>query len=333
MLTPDSALFYRAIQTAADLYGATSSYLLPQVAVRRRGQSFDAAMATVDGTPVPYRCFSALRGLGAEELEMPGLAMTEERVGRAGGMRSFDFSEGMPLRPYRASVSVSGRSYLVGAKVSAVGELPRDWRFAAAADVHTGRDIYVEGVFTNAFTAAVRLDKSFGSGHRVALLAVVPPSVRGTRLSSVAETFALTGDPLYNPAWGFQNGKVRNSRVRRETVPWAAVSYRGDLSPDTSLTAALSVEIGSRKYSALGWYDARTPMPDNYRYLPSFTLDADTEQVWRAADPRYTQVDWDGMIAVNRLADGPAVYALEDRVERLCNLHLEAVFLRGSIRG
>ena len=324
MLVPDSALFYRAIQTAPDLYGSVSAFILPPVARQRRGQPFDAETAVADGAQVPYRCFQALRGLGAEEEAEPGLAMTADRIGGAGGARSFGFADGMPLRPYRASAIFSGRNYLVGAKASAVGELPYGWRTAAALDFRTGRDLYAQGVFTQAFAAAFRLEKEFGPGHRAALLAVVPASVRGTRLSSVEEAFELTGDPLYNPAWGFQNGKVRNSRVRRETVPWSAVSYRGDLSPNTSLRTVLSAETGTLKYSALGWYDARTPMPDNYRYLPSFALDPDTEQAWRSRDPRYTQIDWDGMIAVNRLAGGHAVYALEDRVERLCNLRFDA---------
>ena len=70
---------------------------------------------------------------------------------------------------------------------------------------------------------------------------------------------------------GFQHGKVRNSRVRREFVPLAVVSYRMPVSQSTSLAADFSAEYGTRKYSALGWYDARTPMPDNYRYLPGYT--------------------------------------------------------------
>lgn len=324
MLAPDSALFFRAVRTAPDLYGSLSAFTLPQVALRRRGQPFGAETATADGASVPYHCFYALRGLGAEESALPGLATTADRVGRAGGARIFGFPDGMPLLPYRASVSFSGRNYLVGAKVSAVGELPHGWRFAAALDLRIGRDLYVQGVFTNAFTAAFRLERQFGANHRVALLAVVPSSVRGMRISSVDEAFALTGDPLYNPAWGFQNGKVRNSRVRRETVPWTVLSYRGDWSPDIRFTASLSAETGSRKYSALGWYNARTPMPDNYRYLPSFALDSDTELAWRSRDPRYTQIDWDALIAVNRLADGHAVYALEDRVERSGNLCFDA---------
>ena len=90
--------------------------------------------------------------------------------------------------------------------------------------------------------------------------------------------------------------------------------------------AAEAAEAGGAKYSRLDWYDARTPMPDNYRYLPSYTGDRETEQAWLARDPRYTQIDWDELIRQNRMAGGHAVYALEDRVERLCNLAFDASF-------
>jgi len=325
-LVPDSALFYRAVQAAPDLFEDVSRFALPQVAMKRRGQAFDAEAASVDGARVSYRLFPALRSLGAEETIAPGLAMISGRVGAAGGQRTFRFPEGLPLLPYRASVVFSGRNYLVGARFSAVGELPHGWRYAAALDVRTGRDLYADGVFTNALTAAFRVEKRFSPRHRLAVLAVVAPSMRGTRLSTADEAFALTGDRLYNPAWGYQNGKMRNSRVRRETVPVVVASYRGELSSVTSLLASVSAEAGVRRYSMLDWYDARTPMPDNYRYMPSFTGDSETGQAWRAADPRYTQIDWDALIAVNCLAGGHAVYALEDRVGQLCNLHLDACF-------
>ena len=186
--------------------------------------------------------------------------------------------------------------------------------------------MHVEGVFTNALTASLRAAKRFGDDHNLSLTLIVPPSVRGTRLSSAEEAFRLTGDRLYNPAWGFQHGKVRNSRVRREFVPLAVVSYRVPVSQSTSLAADFAAEYGMRKYSALGWYDARTPMPDNYRYLPGYTGDRETEQAWRAGDARYTQIDWDEMIAQNRMAAGHAVYALEDRTERLGDLNFSALF-------
>lgn len=218
------------------------------------------------------------------------------------------------------------RNYLAGARLSVTEPLGRDWSGTAALDARTGRDMHVEGVFTNALTASLRAAKRFGDDHNLSLTLIVPPSVRGTRLSSAEEAFRLTGDRLYNPAWGFQHGKVRNSRVRREFVPLAVFSYRMPVSQSTSLAADFSAEYGTRKYSALGWYDARTPMPDNYRYLPGYTGDRETEQAWRAGDARYTQIDWDELIAQNRMAAGHAVYALEDRAERLGDLNFSALF-------
>lgn len=326
MLVPDSALFYRAVQSGADLYARVADFNLPPVARARRGQSFRAEVASFEKLNIAYRYFSALRSLGTEERFYPGLAAGLGVEGGAGGLRAFAFSEGASLLPYYASVRFSGRNYLLGAKCSASGEWGSGWSYAAALDARTGRDLLSEGIFTNAMTAALRLGKHLGDGHQIALLVVVPPSARGTRLSSTEETFALTGDRLYNPAWGFQNGKVRNSRVRRETVPLAVVSYRGPFFAATTLSAALGVEAGVSSYSMLGWYNARTPMPDNYRYLPSYTADRETEAAWRADDARYTQINWDGMIASNRMADGHAVYALEERAERLCNLHFNATF-------
>ena len=325
VLTTDSAIFYRAVQGVSDLYGDHTDFNLPQVAHKRRGLDYRAARTSLSGVDLPYRYLSLLRLLGAGEERYAGLAPVPGEWGPAGGVRLFRFPEGEPLQPYLASVRFTDRNYLFGAKVAAAKTLGDGWSLSAAADARTGRDMHIEGVFTNALTAGLRLAKRFGEGHELALLCIVPPSTRGTRLSSSEEAFSLTGDRLYNPAWGFQDGRVRNSRVRRETIPLAVVTYEVPLSPATSLTAAFGAEAGVSKYSMLDWYDARTPMPDNYRYLPSYAGDRETELAWRSNDTRYTQVDWDELIRRNRMAAGHAVYALEDRAERLCNLSANAL--------
>ena len=121
--------------------------------------------------------------------------------------------------------------------------------------------------------------------------------MRGLRSSSTREAFSLIGDNLYNPAWGYQNGKVRSGRIRREFVPLTAVAWQHNLSPSTRLDLTFTAETGIRQYSSLAWYNARTPVPDNYREMPGyFTDDPATqralEEIWRAHDPRYTQIDW-----------------------------------------
>lgn len=322
----DSSLFYRAIQTMPDLYGSISAFNLPYIALGRRGQHYSSEAASFSGLGISSRYFGSLRLLGAREERRAGIAALPEAIGGAGGVRTFRFPGALAEPSCHASVSFTDRNYLAGAKLAYARPAGRGWDVAAAVEARTGRDMHVEGVFTNALTAGFRAARHLGEGHTLGFLLIVPPSVRGTRLSSVEEAFRLTGDNLYNPAWGFQDGKVRNSRVRREFVPLAAATYCVRLSPATWLDMAAGAEYGVRKYSALGWYDARTPMPDNYRYLPGYTGDRETELAWRSNDARYTQVCWDELIARNRMAGGHAVYTLEDRAERIRNLGFDALF-------
>lgn len=315
----DTILFYSAIHRSNELFARWAWQLLPQVALGA-GREDDAR---VEGIVLPYRYDRALRGLAAREEFVPGAGADAPLL----RIRRFRFDEALPLQPFAASVRGSNRNYRLGARFLARGALGARWRGAVAVDGRFGRDMLVEGVFTEELTTALRAERRGAAGSRLALMAVLPRSVRGTRFSSVDEAFALTGNRLYNPAWGYQNGRVRNARVRRETVPLVLAVYGRPLGAATRLSATLAVEAGVTKYSALGWYDARTPMPDNYRYLPSHTGDEANGHAWRTADPRYTQIDWDGMIAANRAAaDGAARYALEDRVERICDVRLRLDF-------
>ena len=324
-LLTDSALFYRAVQSPDDLYDAVAGYNLAFVRTARRGMAFEPCPTTVEGFAVPVRHAAALRALGASEVRRAGLEQAPGLHGTANGVRDFRF-EGEPLPAGRLSAGLTDRNYRGVVRFSWRGAVGRGWHLAATADARTGRDLHVGGVFTHALTAAFRAAKRFGDGHGVSLLLVVPPSMRGLRATSTDEAFTLTGDRLYNPSWGYQDGKVRNARIRREFRPVAVLAGTFRLGETTDLEARAAVEAGRSEFSTLGWYDARTPMPDNYRYLPSYAGDAATEEAWRSRDPRYTQVDWDALHARNRMAGGEALYALEGRVERLCRLHLDALF-------
>lgn len=233
MIVTDTTLFYRAVQVAEDAYGRITDFNLPQVSLRRRGQAFYDERIELDGIAVSWRHTAALRLLGAAEERAAGIAAESDAAGAAGGVRRFVFTPDEALTPHLASVRLTDRNYRVGAKVSSSLDVGRGWRLRLAADARTGRDMHVEGVFTNALTAGFHLSKRFAGGAELSLLAVVPPSVRGTRLSSVEEAFTLTGDPLYNPAWGFQQGRVRNSRVRRACVPLGHAPFGEDVAcPD-----------------------------------------------------------------------------------------------------
>lgn len=329
-LLTDTTLFYRAIQGPTDLYGEYTDFTLPGVALARRGSDYGSERALLGGVDISYRYFSLLRLLGVEERRIAGLQSSPTPFGGAASTTLLRFPAGEPLQPYLVSARFSDRNYRFGSRVAATRRLGHGWLLTAAADFRTGRDLHVEGVFTNAFTAGLRLSRRWDSGDELSLVGIVPVSTRGTRLSSSEEAFRLTGDRLYNPAWGYQQGRVRNSRVRRETLPFVTALWERDLTPSTRLAASAGLEAGKSRYSMLGWYDARTPMPDNYRYLPGYTNDRATEQAWLEGDAHLTQIDWDELILENRMAGGEAVYALEDRVERLWKTTLDLGFTTQS---
>ena len=74
LLTTDSTLFYRAVQSPSDLYGLRTGFNLPQVALRRRGLDYTLERTSLMGVAVSYRYLAALRLLGAEEQRYAGLA-------------------------------------------------------------------------------------------------------------------------------------------------------------------------------------------------------------------------------------------------------------------
>lgn len=309
-------LFERAIASAEDLYTAATAFRLPAITLKRRGEGYAWERNTLHGVPIAYPHFSLLRALGADERRYAGIAFDAARVGATGGGSHFRLSDDLPLQPFRVAARYADRNYRVGADFSYKQELPSGWQVAAAALFRTGRDARIEGVFTNRFDLGLSLRRTLAGGGELAVVATVPFSMRGLQAPSTEEAFRLTDDPYYNPAWGMQNGRVRSARVRREVLPQGLLYWQQPLTARTTLHLSFGGTYGLRKQSALGWYDARTPHPDNYRMMPSYTGDAANEEAWRNGDVRYTQIAWDELIEQNRLSEGSARYALEDRIER-----------------
>lgn len=311
----DSTLFYRAIRLSEDLYGAITDYNLPRVTIYRRGETYRHERNLLHGVELPYRYQRAVRMLGAQEQRWIGATGSAGLMGTTGGLNSWSFDDALPLQPYEASAHVTDRNYRIGAHVRMNREVG-NWHFGASVETRVGRDAQIEGLFTESFTAALRLSRSWSDESRLTLFGVLPYTMRGMRSATTEEAFTLTNDPYYNPSWGFQGGKVRNARVRREALPYLMAEWQPQLTQSTRMALSTSWEAGLSRQSGLGWYDARTPLPDNYRYMPSYVDDRATEEAWMRNDVRYTQIRWDELVAQNRMGGGEAIYALEDQVSR-----------------
>ncbi|CAN0602723.1 unnamed protein product, partial [Ectocarpus sp. 12 AP-2014] len=136
------------------------------------------------------------------------------------------------------------------------------------------------------------------------------------------EVFKLKGNK-YNPYWGYQNGKIRNSRERHIREPLFLLNYHHE-SEKFRLNAGLAYQTGQYTKSRLGYFNAPNPDPTYYRYLPSFYLNspigANFESAIEAKNGFLSQpqLDWEKLYAANTSIgqNGEAAYVLYDDVTK-----------------
>lgn len=321
----DTTLFYHNVRQADDLYARVAGSRLSFVQNRRRNISYWQTETLYAAIRLPAGCARALRAVGAVRRRLT--AADASARGTVAGSEEYLFDG---ERRSSVGVTLSDRACTTRVRAALAARSRNGWIFDAAADARTGRDLHVDGVFTNAAGVSLRAAKSLGGESEISLFVTAEPSERGLRSASTAEAFALTGNNLYNPSWGWQQGRRRNSRVRRDLTPLAVLSFAGRAGGSTTLTASLAARIGREGCSSLGWYDAATPMPDNYRYLPGYFTSpqsaAAVEAAWRNGEQQYTQIDWERMYRINGMSDRGAVYALEERVRRIADLQAAVSF-------
>lgn len=243
------------------------------------------------------------------------------RIYRGQSLRAELFSKG-----YTAGVA-----YYSGNKHEYNGVMLKEgWAFRHAVRLAGGDDLYVDGVSANI------LDLAFGASwsnrrNKLNIFTMLPMSKRGLRRASVEECYSLLGDRLYNPLWGIDNGEVRNSRMATTIRPEVVVVWDYRLSVATTMRLTADLYYAMEGVSSLAWFDAPTPLSDNYHYLPSyFDLPSDKKLVtdaWLANDLQYTQIDWSGMRHTNALqGDGHSRYVVEERRERRANGDIALAF-------
>ncbi|MGM9825238.1 MAG: carboxypeptidase-like regulatory domain-containing protein [Paludibacteraceae bacterium] len=171
-------------------------------------------------------------------------------------------------RNYKARVNATYASGVLANGWAFVGQVA--FRFSPYIDqkniIGEGIQYYSGGYF---FAA----EKKWDSGNRLSIVTFGSPTERGQSAAVTQEVYDLTGSIYYNPYWGYQNGKVRNSRVVKSYDPTAIVNYDWKIDDHNLLKFAVGYHYGMYSNSALNFYNAPDPRPDYYRNLPSFLWD------------------------------------------------------------
>lgn len=235
--------------------------------------------------------FSAMGGLNDasryKETVNP-LEATNFTFGNIGRSTNYLMSASNYAAGWKIGVAGTNRNYKAALRATwASGPLKNDWfvaaqiafRFSPYIDqkgsIGEGIDYYSLGYFVTA-------EKRWKDGrHRLSFLTFGAPTTRGSSAAVTQEVYNLTnqynptqwGWNNYNPYWGYQNGKVRNSRTVRAYDPTFLAAYDFKLSDHQKIHAAVGAHYSFYSNSALTFYNAPDPRPDYYRNLPSFLFD------------------------------------------------------------
>ena len=326
-----------------DPYTNIASFGFSNIRFKNRGYTSESQEVYLSGVPMNdaltgYSPFSLWSGLNEATRAKETTVGNEVSDYAFGGYNGVTNISAMPssVRPgWRFSALTNSALYRLRLMATyASGELDNGWSYAFNVSARIGGNDWVKGVYYRNFAYYAGVEKKFGDEHKLSLVTFAAPGQRGAQNASTQEVYDLMGDNMYNSNWGYQNGKVRNARVRKTFEPVTILKYSYTPDDNVEMNWTLLWRTGKNGYTAMDWYDAADPRPDYYRNLPSYfymededydrqnlTKYAWAEEAWTnrsGAYDNYQHLNWDRLYNVNYNnydADGlrRSKYVLEER--------------------
>ena len=304
-----------------DPYTNIASFGFSNIRFKNRGYTSESQEVYLSGIPMNdaltgYSPFSLWSGLNEATRSKETTVGNEVSAYGFGGYNGVTNINGMPsaVRPgWRFSALTNSALYRLRLMATyASGELDNGWSYAFNVSARVGGNDWVQGVYYRNFAYYAGVEKKFGDVHKIGLVTFAAPGQRGAQNASTQEVYDLMGDNMYNSNWGYQNGKVRNARVRKTFEPVTILKYTVTPSDDFEASLTALWRTGKNGYTAMDWYDAPDPRPDYYRNLPSYYWMDDpdygrqhaekaawAQYAWEENIPEYTHLNWDRLYNVN----------------------------------
>ena len=262
-----------------------------------------------------------------------------------GGSNNYDFRPSHFAAGSRATLSAANRNYtLRGMYTYNSGITANGWAYSASLSYRWANRGYVEGTYYNSLSYFFGVEKVISDQHSISLVTWGNPTERSSQGAATDESYWLANSNYYNPYWGYQNGKKRNSRVVTDFSPSVLMTWDWKINQGTKLTTTLFGKYSMYKSTRLNYNNADNPQPDYWKNLPSSYYD-----VWDASDTQnrtyqgyldfYTartylmgskaarQIDFDRLYYANQMASAQgadAMYFIEAKNINNLNLTLSS---------
>ena len=293
------------LNSNSNVYASQVGFLYSPMRFRYRALSQKYNDIYINGAPMndmesgQFR-YSMVGGLNQQtrnvDFALPFESNNFSMTGLAGS-NNYDFRAGSMAAGHRITLSAANRNYtLRGMYNYASGFNAKGWAIAASVAYRWANPGYVEGTFYNSLSYFFGVQKKWNNGHSLALSTWGNPTERASQGASTDEAYWLANDYQYNPYWGYQEGRKRNSRVVNDFAPSAILTWDWDINKKMKLTTSLFAKYSMYKSTKLNYNNSDNPQPDYWKNLPSSYFD-----VWNESDVRYrtsqAYADWKTAVA------------------------------------
>jgi len=340
------------ISSGNNEYASEVGYLFSPVRFRYRafGQKYNEIH--INGAPVndiesgQFR-YSFVGGLNQQTKGMEASLPFESNnfaMSAMGGSNNYNFRPASMPVGHRITLSGANRNYkLRGAYTFNSGYNSKGWAFSGNLTYRWAGEGVVEGTFYNSLSYFLGVQKLLGN-HSISLVTWGNPTERGTQGASTDEMYWLANDRLYNPYWGYQDGKKRNSRVVNDYAPAALMTWDWQINETMKLTTSLLGKYGMYKSTKLNYNNSDNPQPDYWKMMPSSNYDVWDEtdasnrtqaclDTWNLAydylqTKENRQINWDRLYWANKQASAQgadAMYYVQAKHNDVLNVSLASV--------
>ncbi|HUM50666.1 MAG TPA: TonB-dependent receptor [Chitinophagales bacterium] len=301
------------LNAGRDPFMSAASFNFGIARFKIRGYDGDYFDTYMNGIPTEYidngfgafNLWAGLNDVTRNRENVLGLRPSTFAYGGIGGLYNIDSRAGKQRKQLSVTLGTSNRTYdLRGGITYGTGITKKGWSVCASLFGRWAKSGYIKGTAMQSISYFLSVQKFFKK-ENISLTIFGAPTKQGKAAATTQEAYDLVGSNYYNPNWGYQNGKVRNSRVEYRHQPTFILNHEWTPKDNMNLTTAFGYSFGERSLSGIDRnINVDDPRPDYYKYLPSYVSDSDetvnkdqvTEQFLL-----HSQVNWDRLYDVNRL--------------------------------
>jgi hypothetical protein len=303
------------LNASRDAFNSASSFAWSTYFYRLRGYEQDQSVTFINGVPMNdleeggqlFNNWGGLNDVFRSRNTTLGAQAFENGFGALGFNTNIDATASNHRKQTRVTASIANRSYRNRLMFThSTGLMKNGWAFSISAGRRWAVNGVVPGTFYDSWSYFAGAEKRWGK-HSTNLMLVNSTINRGRTSPVMQELYDLSGNNLFNRNWGYQNGQMRNSRVTKQSLPFAVLSDEWRLSKTTVQNIGVSYQTGEVATSGFDWFNTQNPLSDYYRNMPSYSykngdslLGNDVLAAYQA-DPNLMQVQWDDIYQGNTL--------------------------------